>query len=137
MAKKESKASSALPKGFEALALDRVDGWFKLVKGNTLQGVLEDSFQTKSRFNESGKKTVYKVRISTGETAVEISKDEDGVCGEGDVVGLDEKGFLKGLSKVAQGAEIFIRCTGKAAPTKDMPQGSWRFDIGVAGPDAA
>lgn len=135
MAKKVDKV--ALPKGFEPLALDRVDGWFKLAKGNTLQGILEDSFQMKSRFNETGKKTVYKVRITSGETAVEITKEEDGVCGVDDVVGLDEKGFLKGLAKVPQGSEIFIRCTGKAAPSKDYPQGSWRFDIGVAGPDAA
>jgi hypothetical protein len=135
MAKKVDKV--ALPKGFQQLAIDRVDGWFKLAKGNTLQGILEDSFQMKSRFNETGKKTVYKVRITSGETAVEITKEEDGVCGVDDVVGLDKKGFLKGLAKVAQGSEIFIRCTGKASPSKDYPQGSWRFDIGVAGPDAA
>ena len=134
---KKTDSKSTLPKGFEELKLDRVDGWFKMAKGNTLQGVLEESFQVKSRFNEGGRKTVYKVRVTTGETAVEITKDEEGICGVDDVVGIDEKGFLKGLAKVAIGSEVFIRCTGKTTPTKDMPNGSWRFDIGVAGPDAA
>jgi len=121
------KTDANLPAGFDPLEFGRVAGWFKLEKGNSVQGRIVDSFTTNGKY---GERRVYKVEITAGQTDCTLD-DEDVTAEVGDVVGVDEKGFLKRLADVPEGAEIFVRCAGKDAPSKDFPQGAWRFDLGI------
>ena len=46
---------------------------------------------------------------------------------------MDEKGWLKRLSTVEIGREIYVKCLGKDEPSEEYPQGAWRFKVGVSG----
>ena len=137
------KAKSALPEGFEEVAGSRVDGWFVNRAENTIQGRLLEVFTTKSKFSDAnsktpGRKKAYKIEITSGRTiVVAANKDNEETLGQeievgpGAVVGLDEKGFLKRLSDVEIGRIVYIECQGKDKPSRDFPQGAWRFLLGV------
>ena len=127
---KPRPADSSLPEGFVPLVGKRVDGWFMLEEGNSVQGILRDVFEVKGKF---GTKKVFKVEISRGSTRVIDGEQGESEAAEGMVIGLDEKGFLKKLNDVDHGTEIYVRCKGKLPPTKDWPRGAWDFDIGVVG----
>lgn len=122
-------AAGSAPEGFEAIFGDRVVGWWALIPGNTIRGILRDVFTTKSKFSTDGKH-VYKVELTEGGTKV-VSADEDAEgevieAAVGDLVGVDEKGFLKALSR-AVGREVWISYRGKEGPSADYPQGRHVF----------
>jgi hypothetical protein len=138
----ESQIGSA-PDEFQDIFGERLDGWWALVPGNIIQGILRDSFETKSRFaRDDGqkKKRVYKVELTKegslyhpasveGEDPPEAPEGELPVVkGDvGDLVGVDEKGFLKALKQISVGQEIWIAYRGKEAPSADYPLGRHVF----------
>lgn len=122
-------AVGSAPDGFEEIFGDRVIGWWALIPGNTVRGILRDVFSTKSKFNPDGKK-VYKVELTAGGTKV-VSAEEDAEgevieANVGDLVGIDEKGFLKSLAK-AIGQEVWVAYRGKEGPSPEYPQGRHVF----------
>lgn len=114
---------SDIPEGFEEVSGGRLDGWFIVEEDNTVQGFLLDSFEVKGKF---GKKRVYKIRISSGETRIMTSDGEEETVGDGSVIGLDEKGWLRGLSDIERGREIWVKCIGKDGDGERDP---WKFKI--------
>lgn len=139
-AKKTASPKSALstlpqaPEGFEEVFGARVAGWFAREEGNVLQGILRESFEVKSKFTREAdgkkKKRVYKVEVTAAGCLVEKVDAEGTVEAElGDLVGLDESGFLRRLSEVEEGREVWICCDGKSAPTDEWPQGAWQYRV--------
>lgn len=124
------------PEGFEQVFGERVVGWWALIAGNAIRGKLVDVFETKSKFNPEGKK-VYKIEVTDGKPGpkgciihpADSDAEDDGTtfAKVGDVIGVDEKGFLKALARLAVGQEIFIGYRGKEAPSPDYPQGRHVF----------
>lgn len=137
-----TKAAKFLPEGFEEVAGSRVDGWFVNRAENAVQGRLLESFLTKTKFTNPdsphpGKKRAYKIEITQGRTIIVSANKEDGSLGEemevgpGAVIGMDEKGFIKRLGDVQPGRIVYVMCQGKDKPSKDFPNGAWRFVLGV------
>lgn len=130
----ESLQASA-PEGFDEVFGERVVGWWALTPGNVIRGILRDMFETKSKFKRddgSNKKRVYKIEVTdpTGCLVMESGEDagDDPVPVEkGDLVGVDEKGFLKALARVMVGQEIWIQYLGKLPPDSENPQGVHKF----------
>jgi hypothetical protein len=124
----------AAPEGFEEVFGARVAGWFFREAGNVLQGILRESFEVKSRFTREsdGKKLkrVYKVEVTAPGCLIEKTDAEGAVEAQlGELVGLDESGWLKRLGAVEPGREVWISCDGKDTPSDDYPQGAWRFRV--------
>jgi len=133
MAKAQSKKrkdpdTDDLPEGFEPLTSGKVAGFFILEEGNSIRGILRDTFVVKGKF---GPKNVHKILITAGETRIMTADEGETDAGEGVLVGVDEVGWLKSLSDVGKGRELFIKCTGKDEPTKEFPRGVWKFKLGV------
>ncbi len=117
-----------LPEGFAEVSGGRVDGWFDMERGNKIQGTMLGTFEVKSKFG-NGRKKVYKIQITEGETSV---VDNEGVVSKfttGSVVGLDECGWVKPLATVPEGREVYVKCLGKSPPTEEQPRGVWRFRL--------
>lgn len=150
MAKKseESKGYDAsllkAPEGFtEISGGGRVSGWFAIEAGNALRGILRGHFMVESRFkNQDGdnKKRVYRIELTSdnpaGQGATLIWDSEDDSenpepirANIGETIGLDEKGFLQCLRGVDEGTEVWIACLGKDPPSKEYPQGAWKFTV--------
>jgi hypothetical protein len=123
---KAQKVKSHLPAGFSPLTRSKLDGWFLLEEGNSVQGVLKEAFvMAKGRF---GPKTVYKVEITKGMTKV-IGEDGPTECAEGQTIGVDHKGWLGALKDVENGREVFIHCLGRDG---EGERAAWKFEIGVS-----
>lgn len=122
MATKQKKNS--IPEGFEPVS-SKMGGFFIVREGNQLRGILRDSFVHTGQF---GAKRVYKVELTADGTAVTNSDSEEVLAEAGDIIGLDEKGYLKALGDIEKGAEIFVRCTGKGAAKKGQ-NAPWTFDV--------
>jgi len=125
---KEANPDEEIPEGFEPASNGKIDGWFTVAKGNTIQGVLLDAFTVKGKF---GPKRVYKIAVTSGETEASNTDEGDFTAGEGAVIGLDEKGWLKGLATIKPGTEIYVKCTGQEATAKKGQQPAWKFVIGT------
>ena len=127
MAKTSTQSKkSFLPAGFSPLTRSKLDGWFLLEEGNTVQGILKEAFlMPKARF---GPKTVYKVEITNGMTKV-IGENGPETCAEGQTIGVDHKGWLGALKDVENGREIFIACLGRDG---EGEKAAWKFEIGVS-----
>ena len=129
--------------GFEEVSsADRCVGFFILQAGNALQGILRGSFETDNRFDKNNKKRVFKIELTSADPAQSgptlyqsansaIAEDyPDGCPGKvGDLIGIDEKGFLQSLRGIEEGREVWIYCYGKEAPSEDFPQGAWKFKV--------
>lgn len=129
---------------FEELFGERVVGWFLPAAGNVLQGVIRDTFEKDSNFRRKGeepkKQKVYKIEVTKvydNHPTVVIPSDPEnddasinGVYAEvGDLVGLDQKGFLKGLDRCVVGQEVWVACLGKMDASADYPQGAWVYRV--------
>jgi hypothetical protein len=126
------------PEGFEEFSsADRVAGWFKLEGGNVVSGKLRGSFETPDSFNRGKMKRTYRIEVTSdtpSKLGPTIFVDGDGNEQEatiGDLIGLDEKGFLQSLRKLGDGREVWIACYGKEPPSDQYPQGAWKFRVMV------
>ena len=135
--KTKNKAESPdndLPEGFTTLGRSNVDGWFAREEGNSVQGILKDSFVVKGR-KVKGKifpdKRVYVIEITKGQTNAMNAEGEPTVFAEGETIGVDETGYLKKLDGVEKGREVFLKCKGKEDPSDQ--QSPWIFAVGVSG----
>jgi hypothetical protein len=126
----------------EVSSADRVIGWFNLQAGNAIQGILRGSFELDNRFNKDKKKRVYRIEVTSANpagkgptlynsTTSAIAENFPDGCpaNVGDLLGLDEKGFLQSLRAIEEGREVWIACYGKEPPSEDYPQGAWKFRI--------
>ncbi len=121
------KKSNGLPEGMVELS-SRLAGFFVTEDGNALHGILEGKFINKS--SKFGPKTVYKVRVLSGATRVVTKDDGEKDAAEDDLVGLDEKGYLKKLADVPEGTEIYVRCDGKEKKARVPGQSpAWTFTV--------
>jgi hypothetical protein len=142
----DEKQLGPAPAGFDELTGERVAGFFAIQAGNCVQGVLRDVFETKSKFSRTGKdgqvankKKVYKIEVTSttpsknGPTLYNSSdeelQDELQEAAVGDLIGVDEKGWLRSLDRVVVGQEVWIACMGKRAPDAEYPQGAWIFNV--------
>jgi hypothetical protein len=125
MAKKKAPAST-LPKGFKALS-QSLAGFFIMEEGNTVQGVLHGTFMVKSKFHKEGK-LVYRIEVTHEHETRIMSKDTgESEAAIGDIIGLDNKGWLGALSRVGVGQVVYVKCLGKGPGEKDP----WKFETGV------
>jgi hypothetical protein len=127
--------------GFEEISSgDRVVGWFAIQAGNAIQGILRGFFEVDSKFTPRGKppekKRVYRIEVTSsdpagqGPTLYRPGDDVDIAQGQpGDLLGIDEKGFLQSLRKVEAGQQVWIACLGKEEPSEQYPQGAWKFRV--------
>lgn len=139
----DPKSMQAPGEGFaEVSSSDRVVGWFNLQAGNAIQGVMRGSFELDNRFDKAKKKKVYKIEVTsinpagrgpTLHTPANSAQAEDYPDGcdakIGDLIGLDEKGFLQSLRGIEEGREVWIACFGKDPPSDEYPQGAWKFRV--------
>jgi len=126
---------------FKEVFGERVRGWWALVPGNVVQGVLRDTFETKSQFDrgDGKKRKVYKIEVTdpgAGKLGClihpsdESEATDDGEpiqAAKGDVIGVDEKGFLKALGRVVVGQTIWVGYLGKEGSSESYPQGRHVF----------
>jgi hypothetical protein len=134
------------PTGFQEVMGERVKGFFAVQSGNVIQGILRDVCETKSKFTRTGRdgtttntKRVYKIEVTVEKPSLngatlynssdEDLQDEPQEAVAGDLIGVDEKGWLKSLEKVVVGQEVWIACMGKNPPTPDYPQGNWIYKV--------
>lgn len=117
-----------LPEGFQPVTGGKVDGWFVVEAGNTLQGIIRDTFLVKGQF---GEKRVYKIEATMAGTNVMTQEDGEFQASEGTIVGLDEKGWLRGLAAVPKGSEVYIECIGQEEVAKKGQKPAWKFAVGV------
>lgn len=130
--------------GYSELSGDRVAGFFALNPGNAIEGVFKGFFEVDSKFkrDDKGKKRVYRIEVTSIDPAgrgptLYYSADSavaedypDGCPAElGDLIGVDEKGFLQSLRSVKDGQEVWIACLGKEGPSEEFPQGAWKFKV--------
>jgi len=128
MAKNAPKSN--LPEGFVPVALPKSAGFYVVKEGNTVQGILRDVLEQDDPFNKGAKRFAFRVELTKGGTTVMTDKTER-KADVGELIGVDEKGYLRAIRDVEKGREIFIRCTGKQA-AKDVKMGrsaAWLFDI--------
>jgi len=136
--------------GFEEISSgDRVVGWFAIQAGNAIQGILRGFFEVDSKFTARGKppekKRVYRIEVTSsdpagqGPTLYRPGDDVDDIAqGQpGDLLGIDEKGFLQSLRKVEVGQQVWIACLGKEEPSEQYPQGAWKFRVMASKADPA
>lgn len=147
----DPKTMHAPSEGFaEVSSSDRVVGWFNLQAGNAIQGILRGSFELDNRFDKNKKKKVYKIEVTSEDpaghgptlhTSANSATAEDYPDGcpakVGDLIGLDEKGFLQSLRSIEEGREVWIACFGKDAPSDEYPQGAWKFRVMAKAPKPA
>lgn len=122
----KKKAASSLPNGFEPIK-SNVEGFFLIEEGNKVRGILKERVISKG--GKFGPHAFYVIDITSGETRV-TDKKEIKVCAEGETIGLDEKGWLKSLSRVDFGTEVFVECTGKGVATEKGMNPPWLFNVG-------
>jgi hypothetical protein len=121
--------AETVPEGFDELTFGRVRGWFVFEAGNAVEGVLRDSFTKEGNY---GTDTVYKIEVGRMAPMIVDGETDEKVRAErGDVVGLDEKGFLRRLGDVPKGARVYVKCLGKSPPSTEFPQGAYQFKLGV------
>lgn len=140
-AKKTAPKLDAIPEGFEEVKSANVAGYYICRAGNTVTGRLVATYLTKTKFLNKdsahpGKKRAYKVQLTAGTTLV-TSADKDSLgeemeVSEGALICIDEKGFLQKLGDVEIGRIIYVACLGKEKPSKEYPQGAWRFVVAQA-----
>lgn len=131
MAKGSKKKGNepALPEGYAPVS-SRLDGFFIVKEGNSIEGIIRDSFMAPSQFNRDGKR-VYKIEITSGKTLV-TDGEEEKTAEEGDVVGVDEKGYLKKLADMPKGTQVFLRCIGREETAKKGQHPAWKFQVATA-----
>lgn len=124
MASKKAAKQQPMPDGYKELS-SSLAGFFVRQAGNSFEGVLRGSFTTKGKF---GDRRVYRIEVADGEPIV-VSKDnpEPSEAAIGEIIGVDETGYLKRLNDLEDGTEVFLRCVGKGASEKDP----WIFQVGV------
>lgn len=123
------KKSNSLPEGFVELS-SQLSGFFIVEEGNQLQGILEGFFVNRS--SKFGPKKVYKVRLTQDGTRVATKADGEKDATVDDLIGVDEKGYLKKLADVPEGTEIFVRCAGREKESRVKgQQPAWVFQIGT------
>ncbi len=129
--KKTTAPKSNLPAGFTALR-SQMAGFYVCEEGNAVQGVIKGSFIVAAR-NGFPAKRVYRVTLTAGETKIMAKDIGETVAGEGEMIGVDEKGYLKMLNDIPEGTEIAFVCVGKepAARVKAGRQPAWMFDVGT------
>jgi hypothetical protein len=124
----EKDLPDKLPEGFEPITSGKLDGWFVVEAGNSIQGFLRDSFVVKGKF---GEKRVYKIEVTGGVVRAVNTDDGEFEATNGALIGLDEKGWLKSLSNIAPGTEIFVKCLGQEETAKKGQSPAWKFLIGA------
>ncbi len=127
MAKAKKTAVSEMPEGFDEQTQSRVEGWFVREAGNSVQGIIKDMFEVKAK-GKFGARKVYKIELTKGETKIMDGDGGETTASEGDLIGLDETGYLKKLAEVEKGSEVFVLCKGKES---DAMQAPWIFKVGV------
>ena len=126
----------------EVSSSDRLEGWFILEAGNAIQGILKGSFTLPNRFDKDKPKRVYRIAVTSDDPAKQgptlynpadsaVAEDwPDGRPAEiGQLIGIDEKGFLQSLRDIPELTEVWIACFGKDPPSEDYPQGAWKFRV--------
>lgn len=125
---------------------DRVAGFFIVQAGNAIAGIFRGFFEVESKFRgEDGKKRkkrVYRIEVTSDDPAGRgptlyhsansaVAEDFPDGCpaGAGELIGIDEKGFLQSLRSVQEGQDVWIACLGKEAPSDEFPQGAWKFKV--------
>lgn len=123
---------------------DRVAGFFIVEAGNAIAGIFRGFFEVDSKFkrDDNKKKRVYRIEVTSDDPAgfggtlyhsANSAEAEDNPDGSratiGQLIGVDEKGFLQSLRTVKEGQEVWIACLGKEAPSEEFPQGAWKFKV--------
>lgn len=121
---------TSLPAGFEPLQRKSIDGWYLVKEGNVIQGIYRGNFNVPSQFSRQGK-TVHKIEITEGGTTeVTVEDGRETLADKGDLVGVDEKGWLSALNDLKDGQEVYIRCTGRGEAKKGQ-SAPWTFELGA------
>jgi len=132
MAKAQPKTT--LPEGFVTLRPARSAGYYVTRKGNSVRGYFREMVETDDPFNKGAKRVFFKVELTADETVIVDSETKtERVAEIGEVIGIDEKGFLKALRDVEKCREIYFVCTGQQEK-KDVKKGrspAWLFELGA------
>jgi hypothetical protein len=133
----DTKNTNMLPEGFVSVR-SRLDGFYQVAIGNAIEGTLLDSFESDSDY---GRRKVYKIKITNAKPLVAktgkwvatptVVADDNGKRNAevGEVIGVDEKGWLKGLAEIESGSTVYVCCTGQGE-AKAGRSAPWVFSIG-------
>ncbi len=131
MAKEKTK--SQLPDGYAPLTLSRSAGFYLPKAGNKVEGILKDVIETEDPFNKGKTRFYFKVELTEdGTTIVDAETKKERIAETGELIGVDEKGYLRVLRE-KKGAQIFFVCTGQQAKgdTKKGRSAAWLFEVGA------
>jgi len=125
---------SRLPEGFEPATLARSAGFYIPRKGNDLIGILKDVIETDDPFKKGQKRFYFKIEVTEGgQTAINDAETKsERIADQGEVIGVDEKGFLRVIRDMAKGQPVAIMCNGQQ-DKKDAKKGrnpAWMFEVG-------
>ncbi len=124
---------SRLPEGFEPATLARSAGFYIPRKGNDLVGILRDVIETDDPFKKGQKRFYFKIEATEPGTAINDAESKEERAAEpGEVIGVDEKGFLRVIRDMVKGQPIAIMCNGQQ-DKKDAKKGknpAWLFEVG-------
>ncbi len=124
---------SRLPEGFEPATLVRSAGFYIPRKGNDLIGILKDVIETDDPFKKGAKRFYFKIEVTEGDTAInDAETNAERIAEVGEVIGVDEKGFLRVIRDMQKGRPIAIMCNGQQ-DKKDAKKGrnpAWLFEVG-------
>jgi hypothetical protein len=132
---KNSKAEpkSNLPEGYVPLRAARSAGFLIFAKGNNFEGILRDKFQVDNNFKKGEKKTVFKIELTEeGTRIVDAETKEERVADVGEVIGIDETGYLRALQDVEPGTRVVGINLGMqdAKQVKAGRKPAWIFELG-------
>ncbi len=126
------KNGTALPEGFRELS-NLTDGFFIKEKGNKVRGCYRGSYETEGEY---GMRRIHRIELTDGATKISAPDEKGGwsesVAEQGSLISVDETGYLRSLSDVQQGKEVFVRCDGKGKAKKKGQQDPWLFTVAVA-----
>ncbi len=132
MAKEKTK--SHLPNGYEPLQLSRSAGFFLPEAGNRAEGILTDIMEQDDPFNKGRTRFAYRVQLTEdGTKIVDATTKKERLAETGELIGIDEKGYLRVLRTMEKGRQICVVCLGqqdKAAAKKGRSP-AWLFEVGA------
>jgi hypothetical protein len=134
MAKKE-QTKSVLPDGYVALRPARSAGYFVYQPGNKIEGTFRESVELDDPNKPGAKRVLHKIEVGVGDqtTIKDAETAKERLADEGDVIGIDEKGYTRSLREVQKGQQVAVICV-RLQDKKEAKKGrnpAWICEVGV------
>ncbi len=123
-----------LPEGYAPLQLSRSAGFFLPEAGNRVEGILKDIIETEDPFKKGSTRWYFKIELTEdGTKIIDAETKKERIATTGELIGVDEKGYLRVLRTLEKGRQVFFVCLGQQEK-KDAKKGknpAWLFEVGA------